>query len=190
MAERKKPERYVAFLKGINVGGHTVKMDRLRELFAKMEIGGAPLGEIETYIASGNIIFSSPVTEARRIEAAIASNLHTTLGYAVPAFVRDLGSLSRISAMDPFLDREDSSLYIAFLPGTPDLAVSQRVEAASTATDLLKIDRSELYWLCRTRFSDSPFSGPALEKLLGTAVTVRNSTTVRKLAEKYGVPLP
>jgi len=46
--------RYVALLRGINLGGHTVKMDRLKKLFE--ELG---LKNVETFIASGNVIFES-----------------------------------------------------------------------------------------------------------------------------------
>jgi hypothetical protein len=46
----------------------------------------------------------------------------------------------------------------------------------------------ELYWLCHGRFSASPLSGPRLEKLLGVPVTVRNASSVRKLAAKYPPP--
>jgi len=182
-------ERYVAFLKGINVGGHTVKMDRLRGLFAEVKVDAPRLESVESYIASGNIIFSSASTDIRRIEAAVASHLEAALGYAVPTFVRSLVSLARIASTWPFPGTEagsdGQSLYIAFLPDAPNAADRERIEAASTATDSFKVDRSELYWLCRTRFSESPFFGPAFEKLLGTAATVRNSNTVRKIAGRF-----
>ncbi len=46
--------RYVAFLRAVNVGGRTVKMDLLRELFAQLQFKN-----IETFIASGNVIFDA-----------------------------------------------------------------------------------------------------------------------------------
>lgn len=183
-------ERFVAFLKGINVGGHTVKMDRLRGLIAEIEFESSRLDEVESYIASGNIIFSSASRDLRGLEAAIASHLESALGYSVPTFVRTIDALVRIAAAKPFPDVERGpdgpALYVAFLPGPPGPTDVKRIEAAGTETDLFKVERSELYWLCRTRFSESPFFGPAFERLLGTAATVRNSTTLRKLAEKHG----
>ncbi|MCC6187963.1 MAG: DUF1697 domain-containing protein [Anaerolineales bacterium] len=47
--------RHVAFLRAINVGGHVVKMDMLRRLFTRM--GSA---RVETYFASGNVVFEAP----------------------------------------------------------------------------------------------------------------------------------
>lgn len=182
-------ERYVAFLKGINVGGHIVKMERLRGLFAEVEVGGSPLESVESFIASGNIIFSSNVSDRRRIEAAVATRLELALGYTVPTFVRTVEALRRVAAAKPFPDVDPGprgpSLYIAFLPHAPDAAAVERIEAAGTAADRFKVDGSELYWLCGTRFSESPFFGPAFERLLGSTTTVRNSTTVRKMADKY-----
>lgn len=186
-------ERYVAFLKGINVGGHNVKMDRLRGLFAEVTVGGSRLESVESYIASGNIVFSSTSADPRAIEAALASHLEAALGYPVPAFVRTLEMVGGIAAAKPFPDveagGESPSLYIAFLPEPPDAATAERIKAAGSATDRFSVAGSEVYWLCFTRFSDSPFFGPAFERLLGTAATVRNSTTVRKLAAKHGAHL-
>ena len=50
--------RYIAFLRALNVGGHTVKMDHLRSLFEALGFGG-----VESFIASGNIIFDTPSTD-------------------------------------------------------------------------------------------------------------------------------
>ena len=44
--------RYITFLRAINVGGHTVKMDRLREIFESLGFAN-----VETFIASGNVVF-------------------------------------------------------------------------------------------------------------------------------------
>jgi len=59
------------------------------------------------------------------------------------------------------------------------------VLALSTATDELAIQGREVYWLCRTSFSDSSVSGALLEKTLGLSATFRNVNTVRRIAAKY-----
>jgi hypothetical protein len=73
-----KKRRYIALLRGINVGGHTVKMDRLAKLFE--EIG---LKNVETFIASGNVIFESASNDADALERKVATHLERSLGYAV-----------------------------------------------------------------------------------------------------------
>ena len=65
-----------------------------------------------------------------------------------------------------------------------DAAASRPLVSHAGAVDAFKIHGREIYWLCRTRFSDSEFSGSKLEKMLGMRMTVRNSTTVRKLAAR------
>ena len=71
--------RYVAFLRAINVGGHTVTMSRLVELFEALE-----LEEITTFIASGNVLFSSRAKPAM-LERQIDKHLHAELGYPAEA---------------------------------------------------------------------------------------------------------
>ncbi|HXV86130.1 MAG TPA: DUF1697 domain-containing protein [Gemmatimonadales bacterium] len=63
--------------------------------------------------------------------------------------------------------------------------VRQRVASMSTADDRFRVHRREVYWLRNGAFRDSPFSGAALEKVLGGPATLRNMNTVRKLALKF-----
>jgi uncharacterized protein (DUF1697 family) len=66
--------RYIAFLRAINVGGHNVKMDYLRELFESLGYVN-----VQTFIASGNVIFDSPTEDARTLEKEIEDHLSSTL---------------------------------------------------------------------------------------------------------------
>jgi uncharacterized protein (DUF1697 family) len=68
--------KYVAFLRAINVGGHTVKMDYLRHLFETLG-----LSNVETFIASGNVIFDSPSRNTKTLEKKIERHLLEKLGY-------------------------------------------------------------------------------------------------------------
>ncbi|MDQ2807500.1 MAG: DUF1697 domain-containing protein [Chloroflexota bacterium] len=176
--------RYIALLRAINVGGHTVKMEALRALFA-----GLGFTQVETFIASGNVIFHAPAQPAARLEAQIAGHLQQALGYGVATFVRTADELAAIAAYAPFtpadLATPGASLYIAFLAAPPTEAAAGKLLAARNPVDDFQIYDGEIYWLCRGRFSDSLFSGPRLEKMLGQPATVRNSTTVQKMAAKY-----
>ena len=75
--------RYIAFLRAINVGGHTVKMDALRELFEALGFE-----QVETFIASGNVIFETTETDTAALERRIETHLQAALGYAVATFLR------------------------------------------------------------------------------------------------------
>lgn len=176
--------RYLALLRAINVGGHTVKMEHLRQLFASLGYTN-----VETFIASGNVIFEAPTRNTRDIEKQIEGHLRESLGYAVATFIRTPCELAAIARYQPFpapvLEEVSNALYIAFLPTPPSDEAQRTLMASRTRTDDFHIHGREMYWLCRTRISDSVFSGARLEKLLGMPVTMRNVTTVRKLAARY-----
>ncbi len=170
----------VAFLRAINVGGHVVKMDRLRRLFE--EIGCT---DVETVIASGNVVFRSAARSERALAGRIAAHLEKSLGYAVATFLRTPGELSAVAGRKIFDEAQPHRLYVGFLSAKPAAAAVRRLEEAATAVDAFRVVGREIYWLCRTSFSESLFSGARLEKLLGMPTTLRNVTTVRKIADRY-----
>jgi uncharacterized protein (DUF1697 family) len=173
--------RFVAFLRSINVGGRTVKMEELRRLFE-----GLGFTSVETFIASGNVIFESTARNSKTLENKIADRLEEALGYRVPTFIRSAGEVAEIAGYQPFKRSVDGSgLYVGFIADPPEKEAGEKLRSFKTKTDEFHIHGRELYWLCHTRFSESAFSGPLLEKVLGAAVTIRNSTTVQKIAAKY-----
>lgn len=175
--------RYVAFLRAVNVGGRIVKMDRLRDLFTAMGLRG-----VETFIASGNVIFESG-HDATSLETRIADALRKALGFDVGTMVRTTADVDRIARHRPFPDTElgkpGTSLHVGFMARA--FTPKSRTTAMSFVPpgDAFALHRSELYWLTRTGVGKSEFSLARLEKALGYIGTFRNVTTVRKLAEKY-----
>jgi uncharacterized protein (DUF1697 family) len=176
--------KYVAFLRAINVGGHTVKMDQLRGLFEALGFGN-----VETFIASGNVIFDSQSKNTKAVEQKVGKHLQTSLGYEVATFVRAISELAAIADYRPFSDADREApghgLYVVFLADPPSAEAKQKLLSCSSQVDEFHVSGREVYWLRRGKFSDSEFSGPRLEKMLGMRATARNSTTVRKLAAKY-----
>ncbi len=172
--------RYVAFLRAINVGGHVVKMDALRRIFEK-----TGCTSVETVIASGNVIFDSASKSEASLASRLAASLEDALGYEVATFLRTPKELAEAAGREPFTLGEGDRLYVGFLSAAPPAAVSKKLVGGSTATDLFRIFGRELYWHCRTSFADSPFSGSRIEKTLGVPTTLRNVTTVRRIAAKY-----
>jgi len=176
--------KFIAFLRAINVGGHVVKMDQLRQLFMAMGFAN-----VETFIASGNIIFESKSKDPAALQRQIETRLHKSVGYEVATFVRTLDQLDRIAKYLPFseseLNAQGNTLYVGFIADNPGKAASQKVEALATDVDDLKVIGREVYWLFHTKFSDSKISGALLERTLGTKVTFRNINTIRRLLKKY-----
>lgn len=176
--------KLIAFLRAINVGGHVLKMDQLRQHFAAMGFAN-----VETFIASGNVIFESRSKNPSALQGKIENYLAKSLGYEVATFVRTFDELERITEYRPFseaeLNAQGNTLYVGFIADIPGKAAAQTVEVLATDVDDLKISGREVYWLCRTSFSDSKISGALLEKALGMKVTFRNINTIRRLVKKY-----
>ncbi len=176
--------KYVAFLRAINVGGHTVKMDCLRALFETLGFAN-----VETFIASGNVIFDSTSRSTRALEKKIESCLLEALGYEVATFIRSTAQLADIAQHKPFADSElkaeGHALYIGFMASEPSDAAKKKLLSLATKVDDFHINGREVYWLCRKKFSESEISGALLARTLGMPATLRNSTTVKKIAAKY-----
>jgi uncharacterized protein (DUF1697 family) len=176
--------QYVAFLRAINVGGHIVRMEQLRSLFE-----GLGFARVETFIASGNVLFETRSKNMKALEKKIEACLHDALGYEVRTFIRSASEIEAIANYDPFKtatrEGESTVLYIAFLEGLPSIEAHQKLASYIPEADDLKLFGRELYWLCCTKLSESQFSGARIEKVLGMKCTLRNSTTVKKIAAKY-----
>jgi uncharacterized protein (DUF1697 family) len=174
--------KYIAFLRAINVGGHTVRMDRLRQLFEALG-----LARVETFIASGNVIFESPARSAAALEKKIEAHLEKELGYAVATFLRTPAELAAIAAHQPFAsaetDASGASVYVSFFGERPAPEAARKLMALRNDVDDFRVNEREAYWLRRSR--ESSFVAPPIEKILGMPGTMRNVTTVRKLAGKY-----
>jgi len=144
---------------------------------------------VETYIASGNVVFAAPVGNLPQLEEQIGRHLQKALGYQVTAFIRTPSELAAIVAYEAFPDADleapGTSLFVVFLPTPPRDAVKRQLRAFRSEFDEFVVNGREVYWLCRTNLSDSPYSRPILTKVLGVPATVRNMNTVRTMAAKY-----
>lgn len=176
--------KFIAFLRAINVGGHTVKMDHLRGLFESLGFAN-----VETFIASGNVIFEAKTSNTRSLEIKIEKYLENALGYEVSTFVRSTKELIAIACYEPFnkeeLIADGNTLFIAFLSDRPTNEASKKILSLASAIDGLHINERELYWLYRRRNGESKLYGPLLEKNVGLKATVRNANTIKRIAAKY-----
>ena len=175
--------RYITFLRAINVGGHTVKMDHLRAIFESLG-----LANVETFIASGNVIFESPTKNAATLEKKIATRLRDDLGYEVATFIRTTDELAAIARHQPFRQADFDravTFNVAFLAEPLDPTGRKKLFALKTAIDDFAVNGREIYWLCRKKQSESTFSNAVLEKTIGKPATLRGRNTLKKMAEKY-----
>jgi uncharacterized protein (DUF1697 family) len=171
--------QYVAFLRAINVGGRVVKMTALKAIFQQLG-----LSDVSTFIASGNVMFSSPRT-ASALATEIESGLQRGLGYPVATMLRTTKEVRAVAEYEAFPAPAAASLFVGFMRAQAAAGGASKTLALQTATDALHIHGREIYWLARKGFAESTITAAAMEKALQTPVTFRNINTVRRLAAKY-----
>jgi uncharacterized protein (DUF1697 family) len=177
--------RYVAFLRGMNLGGRRIKNDELRRHFE--EIG---FEEVATFRASGNVIFSAGGRESEsKLAKRVEAELDERLGYDVPVFLRSLEEVAAIATQQPFppaqIAKSQGKLQVSFLKKKPTATAKKKALALATDEDQLAIEGRELYWLPSGGISESDLDLKALDRALGPG-TIRTMGTIEQIASKYG----
>jgi len=174
--------RHVAFLRALNVGGHTVKMDRLKAVCTEAGLAG-----VETFIASGNVLFEPDRRKPATVEALLEAALRDALGYEVDAFVRTAAELAALVGANPYAGIElvgKGCIAVGFLKAPPPAATVEAVRAESTPVDTLDVVGRELWWCAREGQGRPSIDDRAWRRMQLPPMTVRNLTTVAKLAAK------
>ena len=175
----------MAFLRGINVGGHTVTMDTLRALFQKQG-----LENVETFIASGNVVFESSARDLAGLERKLERQLHAALGYGVRTFIRSAHEVAVIATQPPFPAariRGVAGYYVGFLTAPPPAPAAKTLLAMRSPNDDLQVRGREVYWLSKAGISGSKLSYTVFERTLGGPATFRGVNTITRLVAKYGL---
>ena len=174
--------RTFAFLRAINVGGHTVTMARLKELFG--ELG---LRNVETFLASGNAVFEGGAGHETALRRRIEAHLHKALGYEVITFLRSEKELAALVAGCPFDETEvaaAAALNVALLHAPLTAETEARLQALRSKVDAFRAAGREVWWLCQVKQSESTFSNAVFEKALGLKATFRGISTMQRLSAK------
>lgn len=174
--------RLYAFLRAINVGGHTVTMAKLRALFEELGFAG-----VETFIASGNAIFDASSKSTAALEKKIEAHLEGALGYEVKTFLRTAPELVALAEHKAFPDARvlaARAYCIGFLSQPLDAAAKTALDGLKSGVDDFHVHGREVYWLCKVGQSESKFSNVVFEKATKARVTFRGANTVAKLAAK------
>jgi uncharacterized protein (DUF1697 family) len=177
-------DRYVAFLRGMNLGNRRLKNDELRGEFEQLGFT-----EVATFRASGNVIFGSDGGESEAaLTKKIEAGLGDGLGYAVPVFLRSAAEVAAIAAREPFtaklLAASKGKLQVSMLAKKPAAKARKVALALASDEDLLAIEGRELYWLPSGGISDSELGLKAIDKALGKG-TMRTMGTIEQIAAKH-----
>jgi len=173
--------RYVALLRGINVGGaNKVSMADLSVAFED-----AGMTEVKTYINSGNVVFSSALEDRTELAGILRDAIRRRAGFDIDLMLRDAAHLHALIDALPGEWRNDASMKcdVVFLPDTLDAAtVLETLQPRPGVEDALALPGAIVWRVDRADATRS-----RLTRIVGTPlykqVTVRNCNTVRKLAE-------
>lgn len=174
--------RSALLLRAVNVGGRSrVPMAELRELL-RTEMG-AELGEVSTYIASGNIVCEypmDPVAACVRVRSLIAAQF----GVDTPVILRTHDALQRALRENPFPDASEKMLHAMFLEGAAAPGALEVLRERASGGERLDLVGDEL-WIDYGAggVQSTKLTKAVLDRALGVAGTARNLRTVRALAD-------
>lgn len=172
--------RYIALLRGINVGGYRkIKMDELRAMFESMQFE-----HVTTYIQSGNVVFDASPTSAGQLSDKITKQIETIFGYQVPVMIRTFDELNTVLEELPFKEKPGWKLYFSFLAqNVPPDSKQKLAQHASDIEQFRVADRVIYSLVDKTSDRNTNFSNGFIEKLVNMPCTTRNLRTVQKLQE-------
>ena len=174
---------YIAFLRGINVGGQKlIKMPELVRIFS-----AAGCRNVRTYQQAGNVIFESRSTSRKSLTKKIEAALAADLGYRIPVAVRSVPELQQVIARNPFIKfnrSKDLMLLVVFLaedpnpkPSLPFISKSEKVEIFAVADGVAFVvaRRKKTGWF--------GFPNGVVEKAFKVVATTRQWSTVQNVVK-------
>jgi uncharacterized protein (DUF1697 family) len=176
-------ERYVAFLRGMNLGKRRIKNEELR---AEFEALGC--AEVTTFRASGNVVFAAERRGEAALTKTIEAGLGEALGYEVPVFLRRCAEVAAIAAQEPFpakaVAASKGKLQVSLLLRRPSAAARRKVLALAGVGDLLAVEGREIFWLPSGGLLESGLDLKAIEAAVGPD-TRRTMGTIEQIAAKH-----
>jgi uncharacterized protein (DUF1697 family) len=172
--------KYVALLRGINVGGkNLLPMKDLAQMFSDAGCTG-----VRTYIQSGNVIFETR-SSAPKIAEAIKTKIEQRFGYRVPMILRTSEQLLKTIRDNPFLKAGADAkwFYVYFLAHAPNATAIATLDPARSAPDAFHVLGQEIYLHLPTGMGQSKLTNAYFDSKLSTTCTARNWATVLKLSE-------
>lgn len=174
---------YVAFLRGINVGGHhRLKMADLRREFAAWGFQN-----VKTVLASGNVLFDARDTEPAALAATVRKGINETFGMDVSVVVRTLDQIKALVDQNPFNGitvTPETRRYVTLLADNDQISMNVPLESPQRDFRILRVSAGEVFSvLTLTPRSGTVNSMDLLEKEFGRNITTRNWNTITRIAE-------
>jgi uncharacterized protein (DUF1697 family) len=173
-------ERYIAFLRGINVSGQKIiKMEALRKAFAE-----EGFTDVKTYIQSGNVIFNSQVDDSNRLIQNIENLIEKSFGFQTDVILRkfvEIESIVSSSFFGTMQLNDGKKYYVTFLKH--DFPKPLPIPLYSKNKDVVIILKNNMDLISISTLFNGTYGFPNsfIEKLTGIPATTRNPNTLEKL---------
>ena len=178
-----KKEKYIAFLRGINVGGHhKVPMADLKKALEKLGFDN-----IITILNSGNIIFDAKADKEETIEKVISEHLENFFEFPIPTIVRRSDEIMEMFLNDPFKGIEvtkDIRLYISLLKDDMDADLKLPWTSEDGSFKILEKNGKNILSVLDLSVSGTPKAMGVVERYYGKGVTTRNWKTIERIEKK------
>ena len=174
---------HIAFLRAINLGrNRKVPMAQLRTWLEE-----AGMTEVETYIQTGNVRFTSSTRRRARVEALVEQVLAERCGFDVPTIVLSPVELTQVYDGAKLLEpvHADARRYVTFLKTAPPADVVEQINGWDTPGERAVVVDRAVHWTVPGPSQAARLSNTRIEKALGVATT-RDLKVVRTLAERWG----
>ena len=172
--------RFVSLFRGINVGGNkAVRMDELKELHESLG-----LQRVETYIQSGNVVFTSEDANPAQLSRQIEEAFEHKFGFLSNVIVRTADEFNVIIENNPFKDqpmKETKWVVAMFLASDPISTALEDIQKTYSGPEEIHIIGQEVYIYYPEGIGRSKLTNTFLEKKLKTMGTARNWNTVLRL---------
>lgn len=172
---------YAAFLRGINVGGHKiVKMDALKKAFESLGFMN-----VKTFLASGNVVFDAPQTNAGVLTKQLEEKLKKTFGFAISVLIRSIKELQRLDKANPFAGIKvtpQTRLFVTFLTEKPVSSLKIPYKSPDGNFKILRASKSEVCSvLTITNLRRGMQFMAVLDKEFGRMITTRSWSTITRI---------
>ncbi len=172
--------RYIAFLRGINVGGRVVKKEQLLQAFASLGFE-----RVVAFKQSGNIIFESQ-ENCEELKGKIEGCLKGSLGYEVPVFIRTITQLKAIVESDPFKGQssEGSSFLVTFLNAQAVFPWPLPLTIPKSSAQVIAAKGTEVFTVTHGG-GEGALPNPFVERTLKVKATTRNLNILTEITRKF-----
>lgn len=183
MKSKKVKEKYVAFLRGINVGGHhKVPMAELIKEMKKLNFE-----KVVTILNSGNIVFDATANDLDSLEKIISEHLEKAFGFPIPTILRKSEMIYGLLDKNPFKDvvlTNDIRLYVSFLRKDNDLDLQLPWTSDDRSYKIISKSNKTVFSVLDLSLSKTPKAMEAFDRFFGKDNTTRNWNTIKRVEKK------